>query len=359
MVIRILIVSIFVTVLIFLPLQMVFAESQIPFWVRENVKWWTLDKIPSAELEESLSWLAEKNHFNLKITEQKIPSWFKTVAIWWTDDSISDQEFLNFVSYLAQKGIVKISLQNTHDEKSYVEHEYSGPSPLFRTFAYKKDFVFDNGQPIPREFQFEFKADVAEDLSLIKSDGDTVVIIPIFTSTAYWEPGFYTYYRNECDTKCLTKKIEYGKPYGYSASSNAIKVFYILGYDLITDIDVDKNPNILSNYKKVIVLHNEYVTKIEFDAITSHPKVVYLYPNALYAVITKNGDMITLIRGHNYPSPEIKNGFDWEFENTNFEYDNKCETWEFYEINNGAMLDCFPENILFRDFELLKAIRDY
>jgi hypothetical protein len=135
----------------------------------------------------------------------------------------------------------------------------------------------------------------------------------------------------------------------------------VLGYQYITDIDVDKDPDILKNYDKVILLHNEYVTKREFDAITQHPRVIYLYPNALYAEVTTNydEDTITLIRGHNYPLPEIRNGFDWKFENTNFEYDNKCENWKFYEIDNGIMLDCYPEYIIFKDPVLLKKIKDY
>ena len=36
------------------------------------------------------------------------------------------------------------------------------------------------------------------------------------------------------------------------------------------------------------MLHNEYVTRPMFDAITSHPNVIYLYPNALYAEIEVN-----------------------------------------------------------------------
>ena len=82
------------------------------------------------------------------------------------------------------------------------------------------------------------------------------------------------------------------------------------------------------------MLHNEYVTRTMFDAITSHPNVIYLYPNALYAEIEVDYDnnTITLIRGHNYPESEIVNGFDWEFENTHpYEYDDTCLDMEFYK----------------------------
>jgi len=107
-------------------------------------------------------------------------------------------------------------------------------------------------------------------------------------------------------------------------------------------------------------LHNEYVTRAEFDAITEHPNVVYLYPNALYAEIEydENDNTIKLIRGHNYPEPQITNGFDWEFDNTHpYEYDVLCKDLEFYEIDNGYMLNCYPEIKILTDFELLKTIK--
>ena len=110
---------------------------------------------------------------------------------------------------------------------------------------------------------------------------------------------------------------------------------------------------------------NEYVTRTMFDAITNHPNVIYLYPNALYAEIEVNyiDETITLIRGHNYPEPEITNGFDWEFDNTHpYEYDSECKIIEIYKIKNGWMTTCYPENIFLKNsqqlFDLLKTIKD-
>ena len=100
------------------------------------------------------------------------------------------------------------------------------------------------------------------------------------------------------------------------------------------------------------MLHNEYVTRTMFDAITSHPNVLYLYPNALYAEIEVDyiDETITLIRGHNYPEPEIINGFDWEFDNTHpYEYDSKCQIMEIYKIKNGWMTTCYPENVFLKN----------
>ena len=138
-----------------------------------------------------------------------------------------------------------------------------------------------------------------------------------------------------------------------------------MGYPTITDADIDRDPSILQQFDKVIILHNEYVTRTMFDAITNHPNVIYLYPNALYAEIEVNyiDETITLIRGHNYPEPEITNGFDWEFENTHpYEFDSECKILEIYRIKNGHMTNCYPENVFLKDgeqiFKLLKLIKD-
>ncbi len=103
------------------------------------------------------------------------------------------------------------------------------------------------------------------------------------------------------------------------------------------------------------------MTQKEFDAITSHPHVIYLYPNSLYVKITVNYDQntITLIRGHNYPESKIRNGFDWKFDNSPLEYDTLCDKWNFNEIKNGIMLNCYPESHLSDNILLLKMIKEY
>ena len=187
---------------------------------------------------------------------------------------------------------------------------------------------------------------------------NTVVIYSLFTATAYSDFGFYDYYLGNCDESCLTVPLttnlepEMGLP--------GLKILNLLGYKFVKDTDVDKNPEILKNYDKVILLHNEYVTQKEFDAITSHPNVIYLYPNALYAEIDVNYETneIKLVRGHGYPEENIANGFDWEFDNTPLEYDIDCNNWEFYEIDNGWMLNCYPDRIFWRDALFLQTIRD-
>jgi len=194
------------------------------------------------------------------------------------------------------------------------------------------------------------------------SEERTVIIYPIFTQSAYGLAGFYDYFNEICDESCLT--IEVDENYEntrYTSSKNSLRTFETLGWNIIDDLAVHKNPSVLSNYEKVILLHNEYVTKSMFETITNHPYVVYLYPNALYAEVEydEKNNAITLIRGHNFPSSDIRNGFDWQYDNSIDEYDRDCENWEFTEIDNGIMLNCYPEKIIYIDKELLKVIKNF
>ncbi len=346
-------------------------EKHIPFWIKQSTKWWSEGKISDSSFTQTVQWLAVHKilssylDFGYEANQEKVPNWVKKLASFWIKKEISDKEFFNAITFLLKSKIMQISLETALIvQDSLQEMEYAGESPLFRAFAYKKDFTIVNGERTPIDIQFELKDELIEtykEIGILDQKQKAAFIIPIFTASAYFEPGFYTYYRGECDTSCLTTKIQFDKPLKFQANTNTVKILDLLGYQALTDIDVDKNPSILQNYDKIIVLHNEYVTKTEFDAITKHPKVIYLHPNALYAEITSDyqKDTITLIRGHNYPAAEIRNGFDWEFDNSELEYNTDCVNWEFYEIANGVMLNCYPENIIPIDEKLLKFIKDY
>ena len=199
-------------------------------------------------------------------------------------------------------------------------------------------------------------------ISSLKPNENTVVIYPIFTSAAYQESGFYSYYAGDCDESCITD-ISFETPeFIYTSSGFSAQILYSVGYEFLTDIEVDKNPELLKNYDTVILLHSEYVTQKMFDAITSHPKLIFLHPNALYAEIEVDygTNTMTLIRGHNYPEVEIGNGFDYAVEKEfhDYEYDSDCLDWEFVEIENGYHLNCYPEGIIHKNLDILIKMKD-
>ena len=242
---------------------------------------------------------------------------------------------------------------------------------LFKVMAYENDFEIINGEKIWRDVFYELDESNTRIYDDLRNDKKTAVVFPIFTAAAYSEPGFYTFYRGECDREfhgvlfrdddCLTVKLEDEYNPLFTSSANGLQVLNLLDYDIITDISIHQNPEILSTYEKIILLHNEYVTSIEFDAIISHPNVIYLYPNALYAEVNFDEELweISLVRGHNYPEITIRNGFDWKFDNSIEEYDVTCEDMKFSKIDNGWMLNCYPENVLHKSKELLKQIKEF
>lgn len=241
-------------------------------------------------------------------------------------------------------------------------------SSLFNTYVYSGDIDLNRNSPdggiVYTQGYFDYKPENTEIYEKLGYDDlqKTIVIAPIFTKTAYQPNGFYNFYREECDKSCITSvPIKYDIPIEYTSSANGIKILAMLGYPIFSDVNIALNPEVLKTYDKVILMHNEYVTKEMFEAITNHPKVLYLYPNALYAEIEYDEQLhsITLIKGHFYPEKEIGNGFDWEFENSSLEWDTACLDWELYEIDNGAMLNCYPEERIVYDIDLLMAIKEF
>ena len=232
----------------------------------------------------------------------------------------------------------------------------------------KKDLLFNititnDKNNNPRYVNVEKRPDLSDfykQVGFTNASEDIVFVYPLFTQGAYGDHGFYDYYDKKCGPECLTIPIPSKFVPRYGASMTASIVLSLLNYSHITDVQVDKNPDILKKYHKVIVLHNEYVTKREFDAITSHPNVIYLFPNALYAEVRPDyaNNTFTLIRGHGYPISSITNGFDWKFDNSNLEYNVSCENMTFTIIPNGKMLNCYPAYRSLFDKAFLEAIKE-
>ncbi|MDE1842671.1 MAG: hypothetical protein KGH95_03365 [Thaumarchaeota archaeon] len=176
----------------------------------------------------------------------------------------------------------------------------------------------------------------------------TVVILPIFTQAAYGPHGFYWFYEKNCGPTCLTVPIPKNFTASYVTGGGMDGILLNQNFTYLTDLDIDRNPNILTKYDKIILLHNEYVTQSEFDAIVHHPHVIYMYPNALYAKVSidYSKNTITLVKGHGYPQKSIHDGFEWRFDNSRYEYNTACKDWSFYKIENGYMLDCYPQLVI-------------
>lgn len=294
--------------------------------------------------------LTTESKINFIEFQHEIPSWIKNNVKWWVDEQIDDSTFIQGMQFLIEKGFLKIHSQDIIDDTK--------PSFLFKVYIDGEHKKLDGTY---MRYIFELKPEGTELYNEYRSEiKKQAVVFPTFTLSAYSPSGFYDYYNGNCEESCLTTTIRNDFHGDYKSSDSSWQILTRLGYTGITDVDIDKNPEILEDYDKVILLHSEYVTRTEFDAITSHSNVIYLYPNALYAEVETNYDenTISLIRGHGYPEG-IDNGFGWEFDNTRpYEYDADCLTWKFYSIKNGLMLNCYPEDRIWHDPFLLKAINE-
>ena len=365
-------------------------DTQIPDWIRNIAGWWAIGDISENEFLTGIEYLINNNIIlldfvpcNDEIQSQygdtkSVPDWVKNNASWWSDNLIDDTDFINGLQYLIEHKIIKIDnkkilgkvpLEDIKFSSSWAMDKNSlvfAQSAFFEIYGVYGNCAMDGDEQVWKSVVLGLnpnKMDIYNEVAVWNDPQKTVVVYPYFTSVAYNEPGFYTYFRGECDS-CTTTK--FAQPtIQYTSSGIGHQALTLLGYHSITDVEIDKNPSILQQFDKVIMLHNEYVTRAMFDAITNHPNVLYLYPNALYAEIEVNymDETITLIRGHNYPEPEIINGFDWEFENTHpYEFDTKCKSMDIYKIKNGWMTTCYPENVFLKKsqqlFNLLKTIKD-
>jgi len=252
-----------------------------------------------------------------------------------------------------------------YESISNIKNQDQNDNELFSIIAFNSDLISETEDKVYfKKLHIQPKEEnrnLYDEIGSKSSSQSTIVIEPIFSMVAYSPGGFYDYFNGLCGTECLTVKLNPNYGFDYNSSYHGLQVLKILDYDFITDADLDLNPEIIDDYDRVFLLHNEYVTKNIFDAISKHPKVIFLYPNALYAEISVKYDekSITLIRGHSYPQKNITNGFDWEFDNTHpYEFDNQCLNWEFYEIRNGFMLNCYPEDLIFSNKTFLEKIRD-
>lgn len=192
------------------------------------------------------------------------------------------------------------------------------------------------------------------------ADLNAVIIYPIFTDAAYKKGGFYDYYNKTCST-CSTVSL---KPLivnaTYVSGSGGFNYLTQLHYSYITDIMVDQDPAILDKYDKIILLHNEYMTLNEFNAIKNHKNVIYLYPNSAYVQISAdyNTNTISLVRGHGYPQANIMNGFNYTT-SSKYEYDLKCQNYHWAAEPNGMQPTCWPEFLIKSDRNILQTIKDY
>lgn len=199
----------------------------------------------------------------------------------------------------------------------------------------------------------------------LEYSGESVLVItPRFTEVAYSKNGFYDYYDGSCGKECLTIPMQNGRMDRWgSYNLHLVQFLAFLGYPMESDDSVHlkllNDASYLNQYKSIILLHSEYATIPLYQGITSHPHVIYLSPNALYAEITYQNNSISLVKGHSYPDKSITNSFGWESDNSPEEYDLSCSLWKFRDVSNGKQLNCVAETMFPMKPQILVKMKEF
>ena len=112
---------------------------------------------------------------------------------------------------------------------------------LFAVFVDPNDIAIIDGVKIPLKGTFRLKPELTDtyaEIGVYNEKNKPLFIIPLFTASAYSKNGFYDFYNGICDT-CLTTKITTIDDLTEQSSANAVKILELLGYDSITDIELN------------------------------------------------------------------------------------------------------------------------
>lgn len=171
------------------------------------------------------------------------------------------------------------------------------------------------------------------------NEHDVLLVYPVFTEQAYQENGWYD--NTEHTTVYINNELDDRMRYG--AGKHLLSYFYN-EFDTVSDIAVTTNPELLQSYQTIVLLHNEYVTVEEYNAIMNHSNVIYLFPNSLYRYVEYNDKQITLLNQTGNPMGYSNTKYTNEFDD--------CITYEIVEYQNGKGLSCYPKwfELMFNPF---------
>lgn len=102
-------------ILLLFPLNSFGQSFEIPDWVRDNAKLWSVTKISDQDFAKGLEYLIQQGIITIPQTVQtdsdsfdQIPSWLRKNAGWWSQGFLSDGEFVKSIEYLIDKGIIHV-----------------------------------------------------------------------------------------------------------------------------------------------------------------------------------------------------------------------------------------------------------
>jgi len=245
-------------------------DAQIPNWIKNVAGWWADDQISENEFVTGIEYMINNNIISIyfmpcndEIQSQygdtkSVPDWVKNNANWWSENLIDDTDFINGLQYLIEYKIIKIDNKKILGKVPLEDVKFSTSwtidknflafvqSSFFEIYGKYEDCAMAGDNKVWRSVSLGLnpnKMDMYNEVAVWNDPQKTVVVYPYFTSIAYSEPGFYTYFRGECDDCTTTKFVQPTSQ--YTSSGIGHQALTLLGYPTITDVDIDKNPSIL------------------------------------------------------------------------------------------------------------------
>jgi len=208
-------------------------DAQIPNWVKNVAGWWGSGIISENEFVTGIEYLINNNILllhsipcNEKIESQygdtkSVPDWIKNNASWWSDNLIDDIDFINGLQYLIKHKIIKIDNKKILGQVPLEDIKFSptwqvnnddlvfAQSAFFEIYGVHGYCIIEGGEQVWKSLLLGLnpnKFDMYNEVAVWNDPQKTAVVYPYFTYVAYIEPGFYTYYRDDCDS-CTTTKF--------------------------------------------------------------------------------------------------------------------------------------------------------
>ena len=119
------------------------------------------------------------------------------------------------------KTVLHVEENENNRKILYIENDDEN---IFRKLIEPKHLVFNQGVLEPSKLKFLLKDELSQtydEIGVYDQKNKPLVIVPTFTASAYSEPGFYTFYKGECDTELHGMLFNCKNPYTGSS-----KIFF-------------------------------------------------------------------------------------------------------------------------------------
>jgi endonuclease YncB( thermonuclease family) len=105
------------TIVLLVPLNsFALSDTDIPEWIKNNAKWWSVSQISDRDFIKGLEYLMQKGILKVpqstkvdSVSSEQIPSWLRNNASWWSQGLLSDEDFVKGIQYLTNNGIIRVT----------------------------------------------------------------------------------------------------------------------------------------------------------------------------------------------------------------------------------------------------------